>query len=246
MRLQAQEASHTDDIILAVKHWLFARSIVIPAPRRLLELSRAAFAQIEEHVVACVSKAVPAAMAKQLIRAVYMPRPPDNASHIEWLKAGPKRHSPTTLAQTLEKVHYLKSLDTHDWDLGAVVLAKQQAYARQIQARRPAKSREIQPTIQLVEVVCFLRVKLLELTDTALHLASRRSQQLLRTATERAESQRSSEAANLLKQAVQVRSVLHDETKDWQQRVIEAQRLLVGIGGSSVPTFAARIRAALA
>jgi hypothetical protein len=130
--------------------------------------------------------------------------------------------------------------------LGAVVLAKQQAYARQIQARRPTKSREIRPTIQLVEVVCFLRVKLLELTDTALHLASRRSQQLLRTATERAESQRGNDAANLLKQAVQVRSVLHDETKDWQQRVIEAQRLLAGIGAAAAPTFAARVRAALA
>jgi hypothetical protein len=55
--------------------------------------------------------------------------------------------------------------------------------------------------LQLVEVVCFLRVMLLELTDTA------------------------------LQQAVQLKGVLHNETKDGQQRVLEAQRLVAGIDG---------------
>jgi TnpA family transposase len=246
--LQAQEAAHTDDLIEAAKQWLFAHQILIPSPYRLLDWARAAFADVEAQVVACVAKVVPAAAAKQLLRAVYTPRLQGDGSSIEWLKTPPRRHSPTTLATTMEKIRYLKSLGVHTWDLTAVVLAKQQAYARQIQARRPVKSREIRLPIQLVEVVCFLRVTLLELTDSALQQAGRRSQQLLRAASERAQARRGNEATELLAQAVQLKIVLHDDTKGWQERVLEAQRLLCGIdaaGGTSA-TFASRVRMALA
>ena len=82
----------------------------------------------------------------------------------------------------LEKVRYLKALGAHDWNLSAVSLAKQQAYARQVQARRPVKTRDIKPSRQLIELVCFLRVTLLKLTDVALLQSSRRSQQLFREA----------------------------------------------------------------
>lgn len=248
LKLQAQEAAHTDDLIEAAKQWLFARCILIPSSFRLLAWARAAFSQVEDQIVACVAKAVPGVRGKQLLHAVHTLRPPGNASHLEWLKTAPKRHSPTTLAQTLEKVRYLTSLGAYEWDLSDVVLARQQAYARQIQARRPVKSREIQTRLQLVEMVCFLRVTLLELTDMALQQAGRRSQQLLRAAAERAEARRGHEPVDLLKQALQLKGVLHDETKDWQQRVLEAQRLLAGLdtGTDAARSFAARVRVALA
>ena len=89
-----------------------------------------------------------------------------------------------------EKVRYLKALGAHDWNLSAVSLAKQQAYARQVQARRPVKTRDIKPSRQLIELVCFLRVTLLELTDVALLRSSRRSQQLFREAADKAQSNR--------------------------------------------------------
>ena len=248
LRLQAQDAAHTDDLIEAAKQWLFARRILTPSSFRLLDWARAAFSQVEDQIVACVSRAVPGARGKQLLHAVHMPRPPGGDTHLEWLKTAPKKHGPTTLAQTVEKVRYLKSLGVHEWDLSDVVLARQQAYARQVRVRRPVKSREIRTKLQLVELVCFLRVVLLELTDTALQQAGRRSQQLVRAAAERAQAQQGHEAVDLLKQAVQLKGVLHDETKDWQQRVLEAQRLLASIDGGAEAerSFASRVRAALA
>ncbi|MDZ5454945.1 Tn3 family transposase [Azohydromonas lata] len=247
LKLQAQEAAHTDDLIEAAKQWLFSRQVLIPSPYRLLDWARVAFAEVEAQVVACVSKSVPPAAAKQLLKAVYTPRPQGEGLTIEWLKAPPRRHSPTTLATTMEKIRYLKSLGAHTWDLTDVVLAKQRAYARQIQARRPVKSREIRQPIQLVEVVCFLRVTLLELTDSALQQAGRRSQQLLRAAAERAQARRGNEATELLAQAVRVKGVLHDDSKSWQERVLEAQRLLSGVDAAAgtSSTFAARVRVAL-
>jgi hypothetical protein len=118
----------------------------------------------------------------------------------------------------------------HDWNLSAVSLAKQQAYARQVQARRPVKTREIKPSRQLIELVCFLRVTLLELTDVALLQTSRRSQQLFREAADKAQSNRVRGTTGLIQQAAKARSVLHDESKTWQARVLEARELLAELG----------------
>jgi len=49
------------------------------------------------------------------------------ATYLEWLKTPSKRHGPSSLAETLEKVHHLKSVGAQEWDLDAVALAKQQA-----------------------------------------------------------------------------------------------------------------------
>lgn len=116
-------------------------------------------------------------MAQHLIESVYSTRPGTEATHLDWLKTPPKRHGPGTLVDTLDKVRFLKSLGAHEWDLADVALAKQQAYARQVQTRRPVKTREIKASRQTIELVCFLRATLLELTDIALQQSSRRSQQ---------------------------------------------------------------------
>ncbi len=125
-------------------------------------------------------------------------------------------------------------------------LAKQQAYARQVQARRPVKTKEIKPSRQLIELVCFLRVTLLELTDVALLQSSRRSQQLFREAAEKAKSGRLRRTTSLIQQAAKARSVLHDESKTWQARVLEARALLAELGEAAGGSFASHVRKALA
>ena len=87
-------------------------------------------------------------------------------------------------------MRFLKALGADTWDLSGVTLAKQHAYARQVQSRRPAKTREIKPSRQMIELVCFLRITLLELTDVTLLQSSRRSQQLFREAADCAQASR--------------------------------------------------------
>ena len=173
-------------------------------------------------------------------------RPGTDTTCLEWLKTPSKRHGPSTLAETIDKVRYLKELGAHDWNLSAVSLAKQQAYARQVQARRPVKTREIKPSRQLIELVCFLRVTLLELTDVAIMQTSRRSQQLFREAADKAQSNRVRGTTGLIQQAAKARSVLHDETKTWQARVLEARELLAELGEAASGSFVSLVRKALA
>lgn len=131
---------------------------------------------------------------------------------------------------------FLKALGAHTWDLSGVTLATQRAYARQVQSRRPVKTREIKPARQWIELVCFLRVTLLELTDVALLQWSRRSQQLFREAAERAKASRIRGTTTLLKQAAQAGAVLHDEMKTWQDRVLQAGVVVLFLQRGALPS----------
>lgn len=243
---QAADASHADDLVQSAYQWLFTRRILIPGSRRLQDWARGAFAAVEAKILSEVTAAAPPSSASKVIDSAYSARPNGDGTHLEWLKTPSKRHGPSTLAETLDKVRYLKELGAHNWNLSAVSLAKQQAYARQVQARRPVKTRDIKPSRQLIELVCFLRVTLLELTDVALLQSSRRSQQLFRGAADKAQSNRARGTIGLVHQAAKARSVLHDESKTWQARVIEARELLADLAETAGGSFVSQVRKALA
>lgn len=99
---------------------------------------------------------------------------------------------------------------------------------------------------QTVEVICFLRVSLLELTDAALMQASRRSQDLFRRAAERVHKGRLRSSGQVLQQAIRAKSVLHDQAKSWRDRVLEARALLDDLGDVGATSFASQVRRALA
>ena len=98
---------------------------------------------------------------------------------------------------------------------------------------------------QTVEITCFLRVTLLDLTDMALMQASRRSQDLFRRAAERVQKGRSRSNGVMLQQALKAKSVLQDESRPWRDRVLEARALLDDIGEAGTSTFASQVRRAL-
>jgi hypothetical protein len=132
------------------------------------------------------------------------------------------------------------------WPLDTVALSKQQAYAAHVQMRRPSMTARIERQRQTVEITFFLRVPLLELTDMALMQASRCSQDLFRHAAERAEKGRSRNSSLILQQALKAKSVLHEESKPWRDRVLEARALLDEVGEIGNNTFASQVRRALA
>ncbi len=243
---QAAHAAHSDDLVQAACQWLFTRRVLIPGARRLQDWARGAFAAVEAQILSVVTTAVPPSAASKVIDSAYSARPNGDGTYLEWLKMPSKRHGPSTLAETIEKVRYLKELGAHDWNLNAVSLAKQQAYARQVQARRPVKTKYIKPSRQLIELVCFLRISLLELSDVALLQSSRRSQQLFRAAADKVKSNRERGTNSLVHQAVKARAVLHDESKAWQVRVIEAREILAELAKTAGGSFVAQVRKALA
>jgi len=246
LAISALEAAHPDDLAETARMWLYERRIVIPGPRRLADLAREAFDATEAAMAATIEAGVGKAALLNAIDWCYATQSKGAATQLEWLKTPPKRHSPSTMAETLEKIRALKELGVHAWPLDTVALSKQQAYAAHVQMRRPSMTARIERQRQTVEIACFLRVTLLELTDMALSQASRRSQDLFRSAAERVEKGRSRSGGATLQQALKAKSVLHDESKPWRDRVLEARALLQDIGEAGTSTFAAQVRRALA
>lgn len=246
LALAALEAAHPDDLAETAQMWLYERRIVIPGSRRLADWARQAFDATEEAMATTIEANVGKADLLKAIDWSYSVRAGLVGTHLEWLKTPPKRHSPGTMAETLEKIRALKALGVHTWPLESIALSKQQAYAAHVQMRRPSMTARIERQRQTVEVTCFLRVTLLELTDMALMQASRRSQDLFRRAADRVQKVRSSNTNVTLRQALMAKSVLHDEAKTWRDRVLEARALLDEIGDAATHTFASQVRRALA
>lgn len=246
LAVASDQAAHLDDLIGTARTWLYERRILIPGFRRLADWARDAFAVAESRMLAAIWTAVGAAAIRRCREWAYTAREGEEMTNLEWLKTPPGRHAPSTLAETLAKIRSLKELEVHQWALDAIALAKQQAYAAHVQLRRPSMTLRIERNRQDLEIVCFLRVTLLELTDTTLLQANRRSQQLFREAAERVQARRSSHNASLVRSAVKAKAILADDARDWRERVLEARAALADIGDATVGSFAAQVRRALA
>lgn len=99
---------------------------------------------------------------------------------LEWLRAPPARHSPSTIVETLDKIRFLKNLSAHIWAFDTAPIKKQCAYGQRIQACRSVRVRELETSARTIGLVFLLRVTLLELTDTMVYRSGRRVSDLVR------------------------------------------------------------------
>jgi len=74
------------------------------------------------------------------------------------------------LKEQLEKVAFLKTLHVEASALEALRLERQRDYARELRRRPPVRFRDLKEPRRTLEMVCFLRITLLQTTDIALSL----------------------------------------------------------------------------
>lgn len=130
-KMLATQAGHVpsiDELVIAAAHWLYARKVLIPADRTLRDLARAAFIDVEKEAIRIVKASIPKDQLHACYKVIFERRSSSGQTTLEWLKTPPKRHSPSTLDETLEKVCLLRTLEVHTWDLQSIPLARQRAY----------------------------------------------------------------------------------------------------------------------
>lgn len=164
---------------------------------------------------------------------------------LEWLKTPPARHSPTTIAETLEKIRFLKELGAHTWQLDAVPMEKQRALGKRIEARRPVKIKELKASTRTLELVFFLRVTLLELTDSLLYQTGRRVSDLVRQAYEKTTTRQARSAADYRQRLQAIKVLVGDAERSAEERLAEIGRLLRDLPGKPVMSHAASVRETL-
>lgn len=239
---QADEAVLVDELVTAANRWLYERKFVIPADRQVRDLARKCYAKAEATILAVVRAALADGAIARCGPTVFGLRPDNSMTVLEWLKTPPKRHSPSTLAETLEKIRFLKDLGVHTWPLEQVPLEKQRGYAQALQARRPAKTRELSEATQTIELVFFLRVTLLELTDSVIYQSGRRVSDLVRQAYDKTQARQARSSVDYRDRLVSIKALVDDSSRPAEERLVAIGRLVADMVLPSNSSHAASVR----
>jgi TnpA family transposase len=241
LKRQAGEAASIDELVGEANRWLFDKKILIPADRTLRDLAREAFAEIEAQAIQAIKKSLSTTQRSICHKKVF-DKLESGITVLEWLRKPPRRHSKSTLEESVAKIQYLKELGVHEWNLGKITLARQKAYARALTSRSPAETRRRKDDTQLLEIVCFLRMTLLELTDATIYQVSRRAWDLQRRATKKATARRAQSAAEYRERLLAIRSHVEDTSRTPSQRLEAIREELDQLGELWPATRAAMTR----
>jgi len=245
MRQDATESLSLDELVQHANYWLYERRILIPSTRALQDLARSIWASIERDLLATIEAVVPMEQVARAEAAVFAQHAASSSTVLEWLKTPPARHSPSTMSETLDKIRFLKGLGAHTWALDGIPIEKQRAYGQRVQARRPAKIRELKTSTRTIELLFFLRVTLLELTDAMAYQAGRRVSDLIRQAYNKTTTKQARSALQYRQQLVEIKGLVDDDSRSAEARLADIGQLLEGLSAKPTASHAASVRETL-
>lgn len=216
---QAGEVTSIDELVTLANNWLFDRKLLLPSTRAVTDMAREAFLGVERDALRIIRAKIDAETLEACRKHLFEPREKDGPTVLEWLKAAPRRHSPSTLADTLGRVKYLKNLGVHAWHLDEIPLARQRAWAHAMASRPPSESRRRKDARQMLEAVCFLRIALLEMTDAALFLTGRRISDLVRHAAAKTQKVQARSSVEYRARLSEIKTIASDATKSAEERL---------------------------
>ena len=244
LRSMAGGAIGVDDLISAAVQWLYDRKTVIPGDRRVRDLARKVFADLEEKAYETVRKNVPAAQRKKALTVLFQ-KHEDHPTVLQWLRTPPRRNSPSTLETSYEKVAFLKGLKVHDWKLEGISPVRQKVYSQALVNRAPSASRLISDRLQTVEAVCFLKVTLEEMTDSAMFQTDRRASKLERDASDETQAKQAARSGDFRLCLVSILDVARNEALTAETRIASIVDLAESVGNLEPVNKAGLIREAL-
>ena len=216
LRKDAQTRSRMSELVTTARSWLYENQILVPGERRLRDWSRAALEDAEsamfEEVAAAISDTTRRRWRKELCRLHT-----EYQSVLEWLQTPPKRRAPSTMATVLEKIAFLRGLGVHKYDLSELRLERRRGYARRLRGRNPARLRKLKNPQQTLEVVSFLNVTLLELTDVVLAQADMHGAKVLRLAKKKVKDSQATQVQALLDKFSVIEGIVAEEEITAQQ-----------------------------
>lgn len=241
----AKDAVSVDELVTAAAQWLFDKKIVVPADRALRDFARNAYADVERCAIRAIKAAISAKHRSHCRACLFSRHPTRELTMLEWLSTPPRRHSPSTLEETLAKVRYLKDLRADTWNLDSISPARQEAYAHAIASRPPSDSRRRRDDTQLLEVICFLRVTLFDLTDSVLMQAGRRISDFTRQAAQKTQTRQATRSTTFRECLVSIREILSDQSRTATQRLKAIEDAVADLGDLTPVSHAADVREAL-
>lgn len=245
LNAQANEVSSVDELVTSACRWLYERKLLIPSDRQVRDLARKCYANVEAAILTTVQATVPANLLARCREVVFSPRKDGSSTTLEWLRTPPKRHSPGTFTETLEKISFLKGLGSHEWTFDSIPLEKQRGYAQNIQVRRPVMTRRLTDSSQAIELIFFLRITLLELTDGLMYQSARRVSDLVRHAYEKTQAKQARSSVEYRERLLSIKALVNDTSQPAEQRLASIGDIVTDLSPLSSTSHAASVRETL-
>lgn len=246
LQSHAANAIAVDDLVRAGELWLFDRKIQLPSDRAIRDVARDAFNTAEISALEVVRKHVPPAKLDGLIAEVFAKRKGRKSTTVvEWLKVPTGKHSPSNLTDVIGKILFLKGLGVHEWTLEGIPLLRMHAFGQSIVHRPPAHSQRLARDTLHLEIVCFLRSSLLEMTDVALFMCARRICNLVNKAGATVNRRKVQTLGEFRTREIETRSVLYDANKSAEQKIAALQEMFPDDSKPTNMSNAALVRQAL-
>jgi TnpA family transposase len=242
---QAKDVVSLDELVICACRWLCQNKIIIPGNRQVRDVARKCFATVEAAILKTVKGVVSGTALEQCRRIAFGSYKEGAVSGLEWLKTPPKRHSPTTLSQTLEKIRFLKDLGVHQWNFDTIPLEKQRGFAQALRARRPVKSGQLKEALQTIELVFFLKITLLELTDSLIYLSGRRVSDLVRQAYDRTQARQAKASVQYRECILAIKALTEDASQSAESRLAAISKLITEVDPKTTNSHAATVRQTL-
>lgn len=184
LRREAAAVFDNAELTTCARSWLVDHNYLLLRERELRRLVGAA----RRHQEQALFKAI-AALAgpdrERWLPRLLAPIEEGGIIRLEWLAAVPSGRGPTSLEAQIDKVGFLKELGADRLVLSDLPLAGLQHFARRMAARKTATLARLRDPHRTIEIACFLRLRLLQLTDASLTLLDHRIAARWREARER-------------------------------------------------------------
>lgn len=129
---------------------------------------------LKASITKVVEPVKPASWTSQL--AANGPNPGE--SLLDWLRGPPGGFGRRDIAEGQDRIDALKRLGAAEIEIDDLPVERMRAHARRIARRKASTLHKLKEPRRTVEIGCWLRLQLLELTDTILEQTSRRIGQL--------------------------------------------------------------------
>lgn len=242
---RAIDASSADELFNSAQEWLFDNKIVLPGRRIVEDVARAAFRVVEELALATIRAAVTPIRLRAILKVMHEESTAPGISVLEWLKQSAGKHGVKGLKEVNSRIDYLKTLEVHLWDLQALSIGRIHAFAQCVVNRPPSETARRVKDTRSVEIVCFLKHLLGELSDEAIFRNNRRTSDIVRSGIKRVQAKQAQRSADYRSSIESMRDIAADTARNAEERLAAIMALADDMLGRPAVSHAEVVRETL-
>lgn len=239
---EARHVTSTDILVERGKLWLYQHRFIAVADRDLRDYARRAMSASENGLFQLIREQLPAQAYARWEAAVLMPRADSGITTLEWLQQPTRRKSVHALRERTDRIDVLKELGVHELKLDGVTVEKIRDFAAQLQNIKPAKFKELRNPARTLRLVCYLKMALMQATDTAIMLGGRQIAKIARNAYEKARLLEAQTAINYRESLTEIFKLADDESITDTEFRLQVRRMKAAHTQPQFPTRAAAAR----